>query len=139
MKLLAVGTLKRMLSLAVLMLPLVLGCEIFKDVEDIDGAWRVSEFRANGDRRDYYVEIDQSAIDTAYYKIYNMFNLGDDFCVYLVLTDNEFTIMGCDDPTYTVSGSGKLSRSTESRIDWEYSLLGPDLCDLDITAIYTKD
>ena len=135
----AVGTLKRMLSIAVLMLPLLLGCEIFKDVEDIDGAWHAREFHSNGDQKEYYVEITPSSTDSCYYKLYNMFNLGDDFCVHLVLTDNEFTIMGCNNSAYTVTGSGKLTQSDESRIDWEYSLLGPDLSDLDITAIYTKD
>lgn len=128
-----------MLSIAVLMLPLLLGCKVFEDVEDIDGAWRVHEYRTNGDQRDYYVEITPSPTDTSYYKLYNMFNMGDDFCVHLVLTDNEFTIMGCDNPIYTVSGSGKLTRTYESRIEWEYSLLGPDLSDLDIRAIYIKD
>lgn len=97
------------------------------------------EIRMGSEPNDYYVEIDKNGTDTTHYKIYNMFNFGEDFCVHLVLIDDQFTIMGCDNPDISVSGEGKLTRSDEPRIDWVYSISGLDIEEVGIMAIYTRD
>ena len=130
---------KRVAVLLLLVLPIISACKHSKDVDGIDGEWRVHEIRMGSEPNDYYVEIDKNGTDTTHYKIYNMFNFGEDFCVHLVLIDDQFTIMGCDNPDINVSGEGKLTRSDEPRIDWVYSISGLDIEEVGIMAIYTRD
>jgi len=115
--------LKSLFVALALLLVVGTGCEESDSSEGLIGLWQCKETRSDNSYSVYNVSIDQFSTDSLYV-IYNMYNLGMDFEVYVKLNrDSTFSFLGSNNTMYTLSGSGNYRPSLQ-KIEWEYSVSG---------------
>lgn len=128
----------RILGVFILLTAFVSSCEDTNTSEGLLGLWKCHEIRSDNSSRVYNVSVDQFWTDSSYV-IYNMYNLGMDFEVYVQLSrDSIFSFLGTNNDQYFFSGTG-VYRPSKETVEWNYSIMGNGVNELVVAATFRKD